>query len=294
MAPFRFLQYSKSCSAACTLQPYLHVTLHSVCAKVWHDRKTANLLRAVCTVSNLPRLALLCKKNLCFIIQHVATNELTLAMKLLAAEIYNKLRQNMQVWAFTLLGEHVQGAAFAEYVRVPAAMLGKVPPSVTMEAASTVGLGTLTAAMGTYKCLELPTTAAEPGKTPVLVYGASSATGVFAVSLLKNSGYRVVAVASKKNHKWLQDTVGAAQCVDYKDANWVDQIAADSANKGLKYAVDCIGNAATGMHAPHALDFPETAVICGCSQTKSYSSFFVVEDKIINKEPSELCAGMCR
>lgn len=151
-----------------------------------------------------------------------------------------------QVFAFTLLGQAVQGAAFAEYASVPEAMLGRVPSALSMEAACTVGLSSLTAAMGIYKCLQLPMKAATPDIVPVLVYGASSSTGAFVVSLLRSSGYRVVAVASEKHHKWLKDTVGASQVVDYTDKAWMQKVAADSANAGMKYAIDCIAQVDTG------------------------------------------------
>ena len=76
--------------------------------------------------------------------------------------------------------------------------------------------------------------------------GASSNTGVFAVCLLTISGYRVVAVASKKHHAWLKDVVGASKVVDYTEKDWMQQVAADGANAGLNFAVDCIAHVEKG------------------------------------------------
>jgi NADPH:quinone reductase-like Zn-dependent oxidoreductase len=150
--------------------------------------------------------------------------------------------EGAKVWAYTLLGQPHSGT-LAEYVRVPAAMVGHVPEGVSMEAASTVGVGSMTAAFGLYKTMELPTKALKEG-FPVLVYGASSTVGVFAMSLLKAAGYRSIAVASAQHHAWLTKSLGAGQCVDYHDAGWPDAIAAMPENRGLEYALDCIGGAA--------------------------------------------------
>jgi NADPH:quinone reductase-like Zn-dependent oxidoreductase len=158
------------------------------------------------------------------------------------------------VWAYTLLGQPHSGT-LAEYVRVPAAMVGRVPEGVSMAAASTVGVGSLTAAFGLYRTMKLPTTAPKEG-FPVLVYGASSTVGAFAMSLLKAAGYRSIAVASAQHHAWLTEKLGAAQCVDYREAGWPDAVAAVSENAGLKYALDCIGG-------PAATSIDETLEKCG-------------------------------
>ena len=101
-----------------------------------------------------------------------------------------------------------------------------------------------------------------PGQVSVLVYRASSSTGVFAVCLLKTSGYRVVAVASQKHHAWLKDVVGASQVVDYTDKDWMQQVAADGANAGLKFAVDCIAHVEKGENM--AFQIPSVGPDCTC------------------------------
>lgn len=165
-------------------------------------------------------------------------------------------KEGDKVWAYSLLGMPHSGA-LAEYVRVPDAMLGRVPDSVSMEGASTLGVGSLTAAFGLFRSLKLPTTAPSLG-FPVLVYGASSNVGAFALALLKAGGYRAIAVASAQHHEWLKDTLGAAQCVDYKDEGWKDAIAAAPENAGLKFTFDGIGGA-----TPAAVD--EVMEKCGAT-----------------------------
>jgi NADPH:quinone reductase-like Zn-dependent oxidoreductase len=120
-------------------------------------------------------------------------------------------------------------------------MLGTVPDGMSFDEASTMGVGSLTAALGLWKHLGLKS---EPGSAPsgeaVLVYGASSSVGYYAVQLAAIAGYRVVAVASKRNHGLVTEN-GAAQAVDYNDPDWVDQIARESQNKKFVGAFDAIG-----------------------------------------------------
>eukprot|EP00892_Ulva_mutabilis_P011848 jgi/Ulvmu1/9035/UM005_0127.1 len=150
-----------------------------------------------------------------------------------------------RVWAYSDLGKPYSGS-FAEYVRVPGDVLSPVPDGVAMDAASTLGVCTITAAIGLFTHMKLSyEPAAEHSGTTVLVYGASSVVGIYGVGLLKIAGYRMVAVASAKHHAWLKETCGADECWDYKEDGWVD--AAASANPGMKYALDCISGPATAL-----------------------------------------------
>lgn len=147
-----------------------------------------------------------------------------------------------RVWAFTGLGLPASGT-LAEYCLVPDDMLGTVPDGMSSDEACTLGVGSLTAALGLWKHLGLKN---EPGAAPdneaVLVYGASSSVGSYAVQLAAIAGYHVVAVASKKHHEWLL-SLGAAQAVDYHDNDWVDQIAGGNQNKNFVCTYDAIGGA---------------------------------------------------
>jgi NADPH:quinone reductase-like Zn-dependent oxidoreductase len=155
-----------------------------------------------------------------------------------------------KVFGYTSLGEPHSGT-LAEYCLVPSDMLAAVPPAISMEAASTVGLGALTAGLGLYAGLGLPfrAEATGVGKPPaVLVYGASSSVGQYAVQLAKLAGARVIAVASSKHHAMLLE-LGADAALDYHDAGWERAVAEDPANAGLVRAFDAIGGPATRLCA---------------------------------------------
>ena len=59
------------------------------------------------------------------------------------------------------------------------------------------------------------------------------------------AGYRVVGIASSKHFDYLSSQLGVHQLFDHHDAAFIDELAADSKNKGLKHVFDCIGSSVT-------------------------------------------------
>lgn len=118
---------------------------------------------------------------------------------------------------------------------------GLVPDGVSLDAASTVPLAFSTAADGLYNFLHLDKPSAG-GKSsePVLVWGGASSVGQFAIQLLKNAGYKVIATASKSGHSDLK-SLGADVVLDYHDSDVVKQIG-KAADGKLKIAYDSISN----------------------------------------------------
>lgn len=89
---------------------------------------------------------------------------------------------------------------------------------------------------------------------PILVWGAASSVGQFALHVLRWYGYRhVLATASPSHHDYLRG-LGASACVDYRDPDVAEKILAaasemhgksggDGAAKGtIPFIVDCIGS----------------------------------------------------
>ncbi|TPX18360.1 uncharacterized protein E0L32_011735 [Thyridium curvatum] len=149
--------------------------------------------------------------------------------------------QRVGGWTFGTNEGDTQRGAFAEYVTLEPSLLFPVPDNITMAQASTVSLGYATATLALYFTLGLP----EPyqggggGQQSLLVYGASSSVGLYAVQLGRLSGQRVIAVASAKNHGLLKE-LGADITVDYRDEDWVARVK-EATQGGLRYAFDCIG-----------------------------------------------------
>jgi len=90
-----------------------------------------------------------------------------------------------------------------------------------------------------YQSLELPwPTSPAKEAFPILIYGASSATGALAVQFAKLSGLTVLATASTHNFDYVK-SLGADQVFDYKSPTCAEDIK-KAANNQLKYAMDCI------------------------------------------------------
>ncbi|GAA5830697.1 hypothetical protein JCM5353_004091 [Sporobolomyces roseus] len=144
-----------------------------------------------------------------------------------------------RVAGFVHGGRWEDSGSFAEYVKTGSTLVWKVPESVSWEeAAASGGIAPLTAVQALYMRLKL-NLPSNPSKddTPVLVWGGSSSVGLFAIQLLKLSGYKVVAVASEKNWPLLK-SLGADSLYSYAESDVTSRIAADFPN--LSLAIDCI------------------------------------------------------
>lgn len=96
---------------------------------------------------------------------------------------------------------------------------------------------------GLYNSLKLPQPN-DPAKKafPILIYGGSTATGVFGIQYAKASGLTVIATASPHNFDYLK-SLGADAVFDYKSPTAAADVKAFTNNK-LRYAWDCTGHGA--------------------------------------------------
>lgn len=102
-----------------------------------------------------------------------------------------------------------------------------------------MGVGISTVGQGLYQELSLPfppEQVKEP--TPILIYGASTATGTLAVQYAKLTGCEVIATASPHNFDLVRK-LGADQVFDYKDPEVGAKIR-KATNDKLKLVFDCI------------------------------------------------------
>ncbi|KAF4987653.1 hypothetical protein FGRMN_10244 [Fusarium graminum] len=134
--------------------------------------------------------------------------------------------------------------AFAEFLSIEANLVFAVPDSITLEQASTIPIAFATATQALYLYLGFPESSeTHMGREYFLVYGASTSVGLYAVQLGKLSNFRVIAVASSKNHDLL-NSLGAEITVDYHDSDWIDQVKKITRGQ-LKYALDNIAEGGT-------------------------------------------------
>ncbi|TQS33783.1 hypothetical protein Golomagni_05861 [Golovinomyces magnicellulatus] len=136
--------------------------------------------------------------------------------------------------------QHDNGA-FANHIVVKGDVQMKIPANVTDEQAATLGISISTVGQGLYRTLGLPLpgTAKTGGDDYVLIYGGSTATGIYGIQFAKQSGLKVIATASPKNFDYLK-SLGADYVFDYKSSTAASEIRKLTDDK-LKVAWDCTG-----------------------------------------------------
>jgi NADPH2:quinone reductase len=104
----------------------------------------------------------------------------------------------------------VHDGGYSEYVRVPADWVITVPVGLDMRNAMLIGTAGFTAALAIQRLLDNHQT---PEQGPICVTGASGGVGSFAIRLLSQLGFDVVAMTRKANsHAYLQ-SLGASQII---------------------------------------------------------------------------------
>ncbi|KAJ4390270.1 hypothetical protein N0V85_007385 [Neurospora sp. IMI 360204] len=163
------------------------------------------------------------------------------------------------------------------FITAPTYLMSKLPENITMQEAVTVPTNLVTVLHTLTKDLELemrwPLSSSDTNankeedkgdkkdkgkKQWILVWGAASSVGQYALQVLKYGGYRnVIAVASKRHHQELL-ALGAAVCFDYGQEGVTDLIrnhvaaaaaasssdddADEDAQPTIPLVLDCIGD----------------------------------------------------
>ncbi|KAF4340133.1 toxD [Fusarium beomiforme] len=134
----------------------------------------------------------------------------------------------------------LENGGFAEYIVAKGDVQIKTPDNVTDEEAATLGISISTVGQGLYKTLGLPLpTEGKKSDEFILIYGGSTATGIYGIQFAKLSGLRVITTASPHNFDYLK-SLGAEAVFDYKSPNVAEEIRKYT-NNTLKLAWDCTG-----------------------------------------------------
>ena len=133
----------------------------------------------------------------------------------------------------------LEDGAFAEYCVSKGDVTIHIPDSMSFTDAATLGVGLVTIGQGLNQSLQLPTPK-EPAseKTPILIYGGSTATGLFALQFAKLSNLTVITTCSARNFD-LVKSYGADVAFDYTDPQCAQKIK-DYTNDKLTHVFDCI------------------------------------------------------
>ncbi|KAI0028239.1 chaperonin 10-like protein [Vararia minispora EC-137] len=144
--------------------------------------------------------------------------------------------------------------AYAEYVRLNAAVCWKLPESMTYEEAASLPIPHLTAAQALYMRLPIPKPFSPnvPLKEKIVIWGGSTAVGHHAIQLAALSGLEVIVTASPGAHEELK-TLGATTCVDYRAPDAVSQIKAAAGPEGVIYGFDTVSEHGSTEHMIDAM-----------------------------------------
>jgi NADPH:quinone reductase-like Zn-dependent oxidoreductase len=138
---------------------------------------------------------------------------------------------------FHLVGEHIPGG-YAEYLRVPARNLLKIPDNISFEDAAGAALSLLTA----YRML-IKRGGLKKGET-VLVIGASGGVSIFAIQLAKLFGATVYATTSSKFKMDKLKDLGVDEVFNYvEDETWWKSLYLKTGKRGVDVVVDSVGQA---------------------------------------------------
>ncbi|KAH8817511.1 chaperonin 10-like protein, partial [Xylogone sp. PMI_703] len=172
--------------------------------------------------------------------------------------------------------------SFAEFAIAPAHTTFQIPPHISFEEAATIPLAAYTAVVGLYDNLKLPPPwNPATSSTPLLIYGASSAVGTFAIKLaLRSNIHPIIAIAGKAKDMTssLLDLSKGDLVLDYRDglatmAEKVQTVLKQS-NLTLRAAFDAISE-------KRSVEFVSSLVVPG-----GYITFVLPEKDYSTVSPS--------
>lgn len=142
----------------------------------------------------------------------------------------NAGRVGQRVWLYNGQRGRALGTA-AEAIALDADLVSPLPDTVSFEAGACLGIPCMTA------YLALTAFGAVETKT-VLVTGGAGAVGHYAIQLAKSMGARVIATVSSPAKADDAHAAGADLVIDYRAADVVARIRADTSGRGVDHVVD--------------------------------------------------------
>lgn len=110
------------------------------------------------------------------------------------------------------LGMNTDGG-FAEYVKVPASWVVKLPQNLSMKEAMMIGTAGLTAGMSVLRLVDT----VKPEDGTIVVSGATGGVGSVSVMILSKLGYKVAAITGKETETPYLLELGASEIILRKD-----------------------------------------------------------------------------
>ncbi len=168
-----------------------------------------------------------------------------------------KLGEESLCVEFKILGEHVQGTC-AEFVKVPARNLYKIPASLGFEEAAAAPLASLTA------WRMLVSRAGLKQGQDVLINGAGSGVSVAAIQIAKNIGARVFVTSRSDEKLEKAKKLGADVLINLTKERFDEVVWRETKKRGVDVVLDHIGPA-TWPQNFRSLARDGKMVVCGAT-----------------------------
>nr|WP_250773433.1 YhdH/YhfP family quinone oxidoreductase [Dyadobacter sp. MSC1_007] len=154
------------------------------------------------------------------------------------------------------LGMNTSGG-FAEYIRVPAAWVLKLPDGLTLREAMIYGTAGLTAGLSVSALIHENVF---PEMGTVAVSGATGGVGSLSVALLARLGYRIAAISSKASSKNYLESIGASEVIARADME--DKTGKILLRPRFAAAIDTVGGNVLSTLI-NSLDYGGVVTACG-------------------------------
>ena len=150
-------------------------------------------------------------------------------------------------FAAVICNSNIDHGAFQDYTILYDYATLRLPPTVSFEQGAVLPMAVVTAALGLFVNLGIPTPnspswahSVDTG-TAILVWGGASSVGTLVIQMGKKLGLTVIATASPKHHTYLK-SLGADLVYDYTSSEVIKDILHDVKESGVRitYAYDCV------------------------------------------------------
>lgn len=111
------------------------------------------------------------------------------------------------------MGMNTKGG-HAQFVKIPAAWVARIPDSISDKEIMTFGTAGLTAALSVNELIE---NGIKPESGEILVTGATGGVGSIAISILSKLGYNITAISGKKDKVDFLKKIGANEVISRED-----------------------------------------------------------------------------
>lgn len=151
------------------------------------------------------------------------------------------------------------GGSYAEYAIAPASTTFHIPARTSFEEAATIPLAAMTAAVALYQQFRLPLPwlpAPAGSRTPLIIYGGSSAVGAFAIKFAKLSNIHPLIVVAGSGIDFVRSLNAADHIVDYRKGNVVEDLKTALGGEKCYLAYDTISEKGSYVNLVQVVENP--------------------------------------